>query len=72
MHNIRTACLVSAALMLLAKVGAPAQEPPKGKAAGSKTIVSVKGEGERALELTAEEFAKLPRQSVHAKDHVDG
>ncbi len=69
MRNARTACLVSALCLLLSRGGAPAQEPPKEKAADSKTIVSVKGDVERPLELTAEEFAKLPRQAVHAKDH---
>jgi DMSO/TMAO reductase YedYZ molybdopterin-dependent catalytic subunit len=69
MRNTRTAFLLSGLFILLGKTGAPAQEPPKPNTAPSKTIVSVKGEVEKPLELTAEEFAKLPRQTVHAKDH---
>jgi DMSO/TMAO reductase YedYZ molybdopterin-dependent catalytic subunit len=69
MRNYRTACSLSALCIVLGMVGAPAQEPPKAKVAEPKTIVSVKGEVERPLELKSEAFAKLPRQTVHAKDH---
>jgi DMSO/TMAO reductase YedYZ molybdopterin-dependent catalytic subunit len=69
MRNSRTACLFAALCIAPGIAVAPGQEPPKSNTAPSKTIVSVKGEAERPLELTAEEFAKLPRQTVHAKDH---
>jgi DMSO/TMAO reductase YedYZ molybdopterin-dependent catalytic subunit len=69
MRDIRTAGVLTALIMVLGRPGVPAQEPPKASAAVSKTIVTVKGDSERPLELTAEEFAKLPRQTVHAKDH---
>ncbi len=48
---------------------ATGQDRPKAKSAEPRPFLSVKGEAERPLDLTAEEFAKLPRQSVHAKDH---
>jgi DMSO/TMAO reductase YedYZ molybdopterin-dependent catalytic subunit len=48
---------------------ATGQDRPIAKSAEPRPFLSVKGEAERALDLTAEEFAKLPRQSVHAKDH---
>jgi DMSO/TMAO reductase YedYZ molybdopterin-dependent catalytic subunit len=69
MYNTRTACLLSALLVLVGRAGTPAQEPPKPKAGEPRTIVSVKGEVERPLELSVETFGKLPRQIVHAKDH---
>lgn len=34
-----------------------------------EAIVSIAGEVPRPLKLTADEFAKLPRQSVRARDH---
>ena len=55
--------------LVLAAGRAPAQDAPKPKPAETGAIISVKGEVEHPLELTAEQFAKLPRQTVHAKDH---
>ncbi len=48
---------------------ATGQDRPSAKAAATRAFLSVKGDTEQPLELTAEAFAKLPHQSVHAKDH---
>jgi DMSO/TMAO reductase YedYZ molybdopterin-dependent catalytic subunit len=46
-----------------------AQDRPNAKSAEPRILLSVKGEVDHPLELTAEQFAKLPRHSLHAKDH---
>ncbi len=48
---------------------ATGQDKPTAKQVEPRALVSIKGEVEHPLELTAEQFAKLPRQTVHAKDH---
>jgi hypothetical protein len=69
MSALRTACVLSLFLISPANRNAPGQDQPKTTAASPRALLTVKGEVERQLELTAEEFAKLPRQSVQAKDH---
>jgi DMSO/TMAO reductase YedYZ molybdopterin-dependent catalytic subunit len=69
MSTVRTGCILSLLLFLSGDTSVPAQDQPKPKPAELKAIISVKGEVEHPFELTAAEFAKLPRQTVHAKDH---
>ena len=69
MSNTRSAWFLSALLVLHGRLGAPAQDQAAAKPAQPRAVVSVKGEVEHPLELTEAEFAKLPRQMVHAKDH---
>jgi DMSO/TMAO reductase YedYZ molybdopterin-dependent catalytic subunit len=69
MIETRTAWLLSALLILPGSGTSPAQDQPKPKSAEPKALLTVKGEVEHPLELAAEGLAKLPRQTVHAKDH---
>ena len=55
--------------MLMYQFPVTGQDQPGAKTAAPRAFLSVKGEAEQPLELTAEAFAKLPHQSVHAKDH---
>ena len=69
MIETRTAWLLSALLILPGSGTSPAQDQPKPKSAEPKALLTVKGEVEQPLELAAAGFAKLPRHTVHAKDH---
>jgi DMSO/TMAO reductase YedYZ molybdopterin-dependent catalytic subunit len=55
--------------MATALLAASGQADSPGQAAGSAVLLRVVGEGLRSLELSTDAFAKLPRQSVRAKDH---
>jgi DMSO/TMAO reductase YedYZ molybdopterin-dependent catalytic subunit len=65
MSVTRTAWLVWALAILPDPTAAPAQDP----APTSDVVLSVGGDVPRPLRLTAPEFARLPRQTVLAKDH---
>jgi DMSO/TMAO reductase YedYZ molybdopterin-dependent catalytic subunit len=81
--NRLTRQLASLSIVALLMLGLAAREPaaqqaesPKGgtpptKAAGNESgaLLEVRGEVARPLAFTAEEFGKLPRQTVKAKGH---
>jgi DMSO/TMAO reductase YedYZ molybdopterin-dependent catalytic subunit len=69
MSAVQSGCVLLLLVILPADTHAPGQDQPTAKPAGPRALVSVKGEVERPLELTAEQFGKLPRQSVETKDH---
>jgi hypothetical protein len=69
MTTVRTACILLLLVISPASTKAPAQDQPNAKRAAPRTLVSVKGEVEKTLELTEEQFGKLPRQSIETKDH---
>jgi hypothetical protein len=52
-----------------AAILAPGQDQSTTKPATPRALVSVKGDVERPLDFTPEQFAELPRQSVKTKDH---
>jgi hypothetical protein len=65
MISARTAWLVSVLGILPVPTSVPHQDTPP----TSKVILSVGGEVPWPLQLTAPKFARLPRQTVRAKDH---
>jgi DMSO/TMAO reductase YedYZ molybdopterin-dependent catalytic subunit len=65
----RSGWFLSLLLLIPAGARAPGQDQKTARPAGSAVILRVTAEAEHPLELTAEEFGKLARQSVHAKDH---
>ncbi len=69
MTRFRAPWLFLVVVTLLHHSPAKGQDRPAAKTEEPRAFLSVKGEAERPLELTAADFAKLPRQSVHAKDH---
>ncbi len=69
MTRIYTACVVSVLALIPGHASAPGQDRPAAKTAATDLVLKVKGEVDRPLELTALEMGKLPRQTVHAKDH---
>jgi DMSO/TMAO reductase YedYZ molybdopterin-dependent catalytic subunit len=65
MSNARTNWFLSLLLICSGAVAAPTQDPPP----SSGVVLSVGGEVPRPCKLTASEFARLPRQTIRAKDH---
>jgi DMSO/TMAO reductase YedYZ molybdopterin-dependent catalytic subunit len=65
MSGARTAWLVSVLAILPDPTAAPGQDPVR----PSEVLLNVGGDIPRPLKLTAPEFARLPRQTVRAKDH---
>jgi len=51
------------------RLGWGMEEPPAQPAAPAPVLLRIKGEVPHPFTLTADEFAKLPRQSVRARDH---
>lgn len=56
-------------LVSLAVSGMGAANPRQSSSSAGDVVLSVRGDVERPLKLTAADFARLPRQSVNAKDH---
>ena len=67
MSDIRL-CVARALIFFVCSASLYAQEKPA-PAANSTTALSVSGEVERPLKLSAGDLAKLPRRTVRAKDH---
>ena len=65
MSHLRRVCLMIGIFVALVPV-IYAQTP---QAAASEISLSVSGEVERPVKLSAAEFGKLPRRSIRAKDH---
>lgn len=61
--------LLSALTILAGPTVAPGQETPAPSVSASRVVLGVAGDVPRPLKLTISEFARLPRQSVRAKDH---
>ena len=59
-----------AALLTLVAASTPGRAEPPAAAAPTGVLVRVAGEVPKPLELSSEAFARLPRQSVRAKDHA--
>ena len=69
MNAIRTTGILLLLTISPVARNASSQDQSSTKTAPPRALVSVKGEVERPLELTAEQFGKLPRQSIKTKDH---
>lgn len=65
MSRVRTTWFLGLLLICPGPTAAPAQDPPP----TPQVVLSVGGEVLQPLKLTAPEFARLPRQTVRAKDH---
>ena len=65
MSGVRTTWFLPLLLICCDPITAPAQDSPP----TSRVVLSVGGEVPRPSKLTAPEFARLPRQTVRAKDH---
>ncbi len=65
MSGVRSTWFLLILLICSDPIATPAQAPPP----ASAVVLSVGGEVPRPLKLTAAEFARLPRQTVRAKDH---
>ncbi len=66
-NSIRKLCILS--LLALPFYSTSAQGQAAAQSKSSDTLISVSGEVERPLKLTAADLAKLPRRTVNAKDH---
>ncbi len=69
MRGSRTVWFLLVVAMLPCRLVATGQEEPSQKSSESDVLLTVSGEVERPLKLTAEALGKLTRQTVHAKDH---
>jgi DMSO/TMAO reductase YedYZ molybdopterin-dependent catalytic subunit len=69
MRSSRAALLLLFLALVPRHSDATGQDAPPAKAAAADLVLNVKGEVERPLKLTPVEFRKLPRKTVHAKDH---
>jgi DMSO/TMAO reductase YedYZ molybdopterin-dependent catalytic subunit len=69
MSAVRMGCILLLLMVSPGDTNAPGQDQPTAKPAAPRALVSVKGEVERPLEFSAEQFGKLPRHSVKTKDH---
>jgi hypothetical protein len=69
MSAVRTSCMLILLMFSPADTNSAGQDKPNAKPAAPGSLVSVKGEVEKPLELTPEQFAKLPRKSIETKDH---
>jgi DMSO/TMAO reductase YedYZ molybdopterin-dependent catalytic subunit len=69
MSAVQSGCILLLLMISPADTQAPGQDKSTAKPPKHPALVSVKGEVERPLELTPEQFAKLPRQSIETKDH---
>ena len=70
MRNLRWLCIATLLTLPLASstYGQASQAAPA-RTTAAEVLLSVGGEVERPLKLTAVEMAKLPRRTVQAKDH---
>lgn len=70
MRTLRRLYTVAVLTLLLASsIYAQESQPARERTPVGKVLLSVGGEVERPLKLTAADLAKLPRRTVSAKDH---
>ena len=69
MSDSRAAWLLLVLALVPRHSDATGQDVPAAKGRATDLVLTVKGDVERPLKLTALEFRKLPRKTVHAKDH---
>jgi DMSO/TMAO reductase YedYZ molybdopterin-dependent catalytic subunit len=65
MSNARTTSFLSLLIICSGAIAGPAQDPQP----TSGVVLSIAGDVPRPCKLTAPEIARLPRQTVRAKDH---
>jgi len=69
MRSFRTAWFILVLAMLPCRLVATDQDEPARKGSDADVLLTISGEVERPLKLTAEALGKITRQTVHAKDH---